>query len=620
MMTSEINRKDEKGWVSQFFVSLNTRRRIVLYGNVMDLIPDMDKDYRTSPPVPLAQWLIRKLTDGGYRRIITYDCDREPEIEHWDDLSREDGRKQFWHRKDTKPTVQKPTIHYQSPSSVFNQINIMLVDVSSPSAAIIINPDLRLRYPSQEAVSMQRMTENAAEAVLQSEAGETRLQNISIIIYGRETFIPDEFIKLDPQTDLIFIPYPDKARREWFFKLFYDNFYKETEKNPDPEELAHITEGYRMSELTQLIGLSQQEKIGIDQFKELLLLYQFGRKEDRWLQIKPRDAIEYFTTRYNIRGQDEVLAEVQDALFRAKHRISQLIDTTGKKPPLVLFFVGSTGVGKTLTARAIAEFVTGSKQNLKIIDMSEYQQSHSIQRLIGSPPSFVGYSEGGQLTTFIKEKPFSIILMDEVEKGHERILDLFLQILDGARLTDGKGETHDLSQTGLIFTSNIGTEEINEATELEKEKYRAVSDYFIDKVKEFFSEDLNRPELYNRLKRGIVVFNFIKKDVALQVIHDKLHSLAGEANERLKEKQLEATISYNEDDRKDKEAAESLLKQIEFDKYGLRDVDTELERKFGTALAKFLEDPPRSGTFRFTWHVGEDSYLQGAIKSTESIS
>src|SRR4030095_195673 len=137
--------------------------------------------------------------------------------------------------------------------------------------------------------------------------------------------------------------------------------------------------------------------------------------------------------------------------------------------------------------------------------MSEFQRDHSDQRLIGPPPGYVGYSEGGQLTNWVLNRPHSVILIDEVEKAHERILDIFLQILEGARLTDGKGATVDMSDTILIFTSNIGTEEAI-AEGVQSRSAPEVEATFLNAVETYVREELGRPELYNRLKKGIVVF------------------------------------------------------------------------------------------------------------------
>jgi ATP-dependent Clp protease ATP-binding subunit ClpA len=130
------------------------------------------------------------------------------------------------------------------------------------------------------------------------------------------------------------------------------------------------------------------------------------------------------------------------------------------RPKGVLFFAGPTGVGKTELAKTITEFIFGSEHNYIRFDMSEFSQEHADQRLVGAPPGYVGYEVGGELTNAIRQRPFSVVLFDEIEKAHPKILDIFLQILDDGRLTSGRGETAYFSESLIIFTSNLGIYEI----------------------------------------------------------------------------------------------------------------------------------------------------------------
>ncbi|MHB9308697.1 AAA family ATPase, partial [Fusobacterium polymorphum] len=154
-----------------------------------------------------------------------------------------------------------------------------------------------------------------------------------------------------------------------------------------------------------------------------------------------------------------------------------------------LFFVGPTGVGKTELAKSLASFIFGDENACIRFDMSEYNHEHSDQRLVGAPPGYVGYEAGGQLTNAVKEKPFCVLLFDEIEKAHGRILDKFLQILEDGRLTDGKGETVYFSETIIIFTSNIGAAEVDSNIEPKEVKKQ-----FVEKVQKHFIEVLRRPE------------------------------------------------------------------------------------------------------------------------------
>ena len=156
-------------------------------------------------------------------------------------------------------------------------------------------------------------------------------------------------------------------------------------------------------------------------------------------------------------GQDEAVAAVANAIRRARPGLQD-----PNRPLGSFIFLGPTGVGKTELARALAEFLFDDEQAMVRIDMSEYQEKHTVSRLIGAPPGYVGYEEGGQLTEAVRRRPYAVVLFDEIEKAHPEVFNVMLQLLDDGRLTDGKGRTVDFKNTVVIMTSNVGSQYIAE--------------------------------------------------------------------------------------------------------------------------------------------------------------
>ena len=195
------------------------------------------------------------------------------------------------------------------------------------------------------------------------------------------------------------------------------------------------------------------------------------------------------------------------------------------------FFAGPTGVGKTELAKSLAELIFSDEEAILRFDMSEYNDSNSDVKLIGSPPGYIGYEEGGQLTAQIKRKPFSVLLFDEIEKAHPVVFDKFLQILDDGRLTDGKGETVYFSETLIIFTSNLGvyTQDENgmriQNIDPVKHDFAAVEKLIMNEIHTFFNFKLNRPEILNRFGDNFAIFDFIRPDVDKQIFLKTLNTI-----------------------------------------------------------------------------------------------
>ncbi|WP_035347460.1 ATP-dependent chaperone ClpB [Edaphobacter aggregans] len=218
--------------------------------------------------------------------------------------------------------------------------------------------------------------------------------------------------------------------------------------------------------------------------------------------------------RERVVGQDEALAAVANAIRRSRAGLSD-----PKRPIGSFIFLGPTGVGKTETARALAEFLFDDEQAMVRIDMSEYMEKHAVSRLIGAPPGYVGYDEGGQLTEAVRRRPYSVILFDEIEKAHPDVFNVLLQMMDDGRLTDSKGRTVDFKNTVLIMTSNTGADKLTSAWAQGEDGFEEARERVIDALKQTF-----RPEFLNRVD-DIVVFHPLNDEQLTHIVDLRLKDL-----------------------------------------------------------------------------------------------
>jgi ATP-dependent Clp protease ATP-binding subunit ClpB len=218
--------------------------------------------------------------------------------------------------------------------------------------------------------------------------------------------------------------------------------------------------------------------------------------------------------RERVIGQDEALSAVANAIRRSRAGLSD-----PKRPIGSFIFLGPTGVGKTETARALAEFLFDDEAAMVRIDMSEYMEKHAVARLIGAPPGYVGYDEGGQLTEAVRRRPYAVILFDEIEKAHPDVFNVLLQVLDDGRLTDSKGRTVDFKNTVLIMTSNVGAQALTTAWAQGEEGFDEAKARVMESLRQQF-----RPEFLNRVD-DIVVFHPLAEDQLAHIVDLRLKDL-----------------------------------------------------------------------------------------------
>ena len=276
-------------------------------------------------------------------------------------------------------------------------------------------------------------------------------------------------------------------------------------------------------------------------------------------------------------GQDEAVRAVADAIQRSRAGLAD-----PNRPIASFIFLGPTGVGKTELAKALAEYLFDTEDALVRIDMSEYMEKHAVARLIGAPPGYVGYEEGGQLTEAIRRRPYSVILFDEIEKAHPDVFNVLLQILDDGRLTDSQGRTVDFKNTIAIMTSNIGSIYILDVAG-DDSKYEQMRDRVMEAVRESF-----RPEFLNRIDE-IIIFHSLRKDELREIVKLQVQRL----EERLRERKLSLKISN--------EALDWIV-QVGYDPvYGARPLKRAIQRELETPIAKAI--------LRGEFHEGDTIYV-----------
>jgi len=262
-------------------------------------------------------------------------------------------------------------------------------------------------------------------------------------------------------------------------------------------------------------------------------------------------------------GQDHAIQKISDCIRRARAGLSD-----PNRPLGVFLFLGPTGVGKTELAKRLAEFLFNDQKYLIRIDMSEYMEKHSVSRLIGAPPGYVGYEEGGQLTEAVRRKPYSVILFDEVEKAHPDVFNVLLQVFDDGRLTDGKGRTVDFRNTVIIMTSNIATDVITELETKKNLSYEQIQQYVFDELKKFF-----KIEFLNRIDE-IIVFNKLTLKELVKIVEIQLK----EVENRLKDKGIE--VEFTDD-------VKELLAKEGFDiTFGARPLKRVIQQRIYNLISK----------------------------------
>ena len=340
-------------------------------------------------------------------------------------------------------------------------------------------------------------------------------------------------------------------------------------------ELKYATLPPLQEELATLESLSEEKGAGDEEDRMLrdeVIADDIADVVAVWTGIPPTKLLESERTRIlsmadnlssRVIGQDEAVEVVTEAVQRSRAGLND-----PSKPIASMIFLGPTGVGKTELCKALSEFLFDTEDAIIRIDMSEYMEKHTVSRLLGAPPGYVGYDEGGQLTDAVRRKPYSVLLFDEMEKAHPDVFNVMLQLLDDGRLTDSKGNNVNFRNTLIVFTSNVGSQDILDLQGDDATQRMVMKERVMDAMKEKF-----KPEFLNRIDEH-VIFNRLDKPALREIVKLEIRRL----EKRLAEREISISVS---------DAALDFLTDIGFDPiYGARPLKRTIQKELETVVAR----------------------------------
>ena len=482
-----------------------------------------------------------------------------------------------------------------APSELEQVLDLVRRVTASPRASsLFVFEDIDAVLPAGDPASATgylRLRAAMADAVVpeRPRGGAPHARNGVLLTVGDLDRLPPWLLGEDPRVVALRLNRPDQAERRLWLGLLRGEF-NGLEPDHDMEPLVAATDGMAAWELDALAKTSVIRGVPADRPDLLVSSYRYNARVNPWERLDA--AIVADSTRRlatEVVGQEPAVEAVAQAL-RAAFVGIDFGAGGAARPRGVFFFVGPTGVGKTQLAKSVAKLLFGDEDACIRFDMSEYQEEHAAERLAGAPPGFVGHERGGELTRRVREKPFSVLLFDEIEKAAPTVLDKFLQILEDGRMTDGRGVTTYFSQTLIIFTSNIGAAQLWDLPSdgPDGPSYERLREHFTDRVERKFAE-MNRPEIFGRLKPGIVVFDMLRAQHVAAIADVMLRQLVASALEQ-------RGLVLEVDDESVRAWLAECMRDPERARYGGREIRNQLDR-FRAALVSFVvaESPP-SGT------------------------
>jgi len=531
-------------WLNDLDRLLPIRSQFVISGGIHDnfLAP------LVSGPalVPLTRALWEMLRMKDYRFMLIYDPADGLRV-YPDELShRELAEKLF----DLKLKSGNQIISLESLSNIIKT----LVSLREARCAMVVDFASRItRQADHLAEGEHRFfvtTEKlalSASPIVPTEGGGKPLYNPVMWLVNRPQDLPSWFTLDSERIASVVIGKPDYEMRQasaMQLAPLFSGYTDATEsiRGKFIKRFADETEGMTLNALSDITELADRGGIGMAFIEDAVRSYKVGALDNPWRKDYLRKKISHAHSfiEERVKGQHPAVVKTLDILKRSVMGLTGAQARSGaSRPRGVLFFAGPTGVGKTELAKTLTQLVFGDEKAYLRYDMSEFAEEHTSARLLGAPPGYVGFDAGGELTNAVREKPFSVVLFDEIEKAHPRILDKFLQILEDGRLTDGRGDTAYFSETILVFTSNLGIfVEDKQGNRVQHVKpgdtYETVEKNVREEIGNYFKFKLSRPELLNRIGDNIVVFNFITPEVGAIIFEGMLKNVARRLFEEFK--------------------------------------------------------------------------------------
>ncbi len=522
-------------WVNDLHRLLPVRSQFVLTGNVRDVYLTPTEDGLVL--MPLLECLWEALRTRGYDFLLVHD--RTDGVRVYPDTPAHQGQVaalttlQFAHGRAEVSLARLPRELHG------------LIQSAEVRAALVLDYASRLatnaQHPSEAEFDLFAGCEKLARLahpVPHPGDCSAPLYNPLIWVCERDTDLPSWYLLDNELVHLLALPRPHYEDRQTAAAQLAPAFSgcaaADAAARADfAKTFANLSEGMSLRALLDITQLARAQRLGFGEIADAVRSYQVGTLENPWKRDYLRERIRSAEADIarRVKGQPQAVSKTVDILIRSVMGLTgaHTVARSGR-PRGVLFFAGPTGVGKTELAKALTQVLFSDERAYIRFDMSEFAAEHADARLLGAPPGYVGYEAGGELTNALRERPFSVLLFDEIEKAHPRVLDKFLQILEDGRITDGRGNTVYFSESLIVFTSNLGIfvpgpDGGRVQNVAPGDPYEQVESKVRQAIDNHFKYQLNRPEILNRIGDNIVVFDFIAPATAAEIFSGMLQNV-----------------------------------------------------------------------------------------------